>query len=190
MSKGICVYSSSSDAVDKKYFLIARQLGEEIAKKSFSLIYGGAGIGLMGEVARAVKNNGCHVTGVIPSYLNRDHITYEDADQLIVTETMRERKAIMEERADAFIGIPGGFGTMEEILEVMTLKQLQYHEKPIVIINCYGFFQPMINMFEQLYRENFTKEMYRQLYFIAPGVDEAINYIHNYHPPELPKKWY
>jgi cytokinin riboside 5'-monophosphate phosphoribohydrolase len=190
MAKTICVYSSSSDAVDQKYFAVARQLGERMAKDHYSLIYGGAAIGLMGEVARAVQGNGCHVTGVIPKYLNRDHITFKDADQLIVTDTMRERKAIMEKRADAFIGLPGGFGTLEEILEVMTLKQLQYHDKPIVIINCHGFFQYLIDLFDHLYREDFAKEMYRKLYFITDTVDEAMNYIQTYMPPELPKKWY
>jgi uncharacterized protein (TIGR00730 family) len=190
MKKNICVYSSSSDAVDNRYFESARQLGKEIALRRCTLIYGGGGIGLMGEVARAVHLHGGAVTGVIPEALNRSDIAYDEADRMIVTPTMRERKALMEEQADAFIGLPGGFGTLEEILEIITLKQLQYHKKPIVILNHHNFFRHLVDLFELIFRENFAKPIYRELYFIAESAKDALDYIRDYTPPLFPKKWF
>ncbi len=190
MEKNICVYSSSSDAVAGIYFEAARDLGREIAQQNYSLVYGGGSIGLMGEVARAVHEHGGKVTGVIPEVLTKYDIVYKKADRLIVTGTMRERKALMEEKADAFIGLPGGFGTLEELLEVLTLKQLQYHNKPIVIMDTGNFFQPLVDLFERIYREKFAKSEHRQLYFITTGAKEAVGYIQEYAPPELPKKWF
>ncbi|MCP5053444.1 MAG: TIGR00730 family Rossman fold protein, partial [bacterium] len=183
-------YSSSSDAVDRGFFEEARELGKRIANENYSLIYGGAGIGLMGEVARSVHENGGRVTGVIPESLTRYNIAYEEADRLVVTETMRERKALMEDEADAFIALPGGFGTLEEVLEVLTSKQLQLHNKPIVLLNTGNFFRHLIDLFEQIYREKFAKPMHRQLYFIAADANEAVDYVRDYTPLEMPKKWF
>ena len=190
MEKTICVYSSSSDGVDKRYFDVAHQLGRHMAQNNYGLIYGGAAIGLMGAVARAVHEHGGKVVGIIPEFLKQYDIAYEKADQLIVTQTMRERKALMEERADAFIGLPGGFGTLEEILEMITLKQLQLHSKPVVILNTGNFYNRLIDLFEHSYAEKFAKEMHRKLYYIASNVEEAILYIDRYQPPELVKKWF
>jgi uncharacterized protein (TIGR00730 family) len=190
MEKAICVYSSSSDAVDERYFKTARELGKLLGQQNYTLIYGGASIGLMGAVARSVHEYGGKVIGVIPEALSRYDITYEEADHLIVTDTMRKRKALMEEKAGAFIGLPGGFGTLEEIMEIITLKQLQMHSKPIVILNTGGFFDDMINMFERIYREKFAKSMHRQLYFVTADAAEAMDYINRYTPPDMPKKWF
>lgn len=190
MIKTICVYSSSSDAVAESYFETARQLGQQIAQHHFTLIYGGAAIGLMGTVARAVHQESGRVIGVIPETLSRYNIAYEKADELIITQTMRERKTIMEEKADAFIALPGGFGTLEELLEIITAKQLQLHNKPIVIVNTNGFYTGLIDMFERIYEERFAKSMHRQLYFIAITASQAIEYIRSYIPQEMPKKWF
>ncbi len=184
------MYSSSSDAVAESYFATARQLGEGMAKQNYTLIYGGAAIGLMGAVARSVHQFGGKVVGVIPESLQRYNIAYEKADELIVTTTMRERKTIMEDKADAFIALPGGFGTLEELLEIITAKQLQLHNKPIVIINRDNFYAGLMAMFNRIYEEHFAKTMHRELYFITDNTTAAIEYIAGYVPKEMPKKWF
>jgi uncharacterized protein (TIGR00730 family) len=190
MKKTICVYSSSSDAVAGHFFKAAKELGALMAQKNRTLVYGGGSIGLMGEMARSVHQNGGAVVGVIPDSLNGLGITYESADQLIVTRTMRERKEKMENLADAFIGLPGGFGTLEELLEIITLKQIQLHNKPIVILNVAGFYKHLIELFEHIFSEDFSKSMHRQLYFVTPDAREALDYIDSYTPPAMPEKWF
>jgi len=189
MQKTICVFSSSSDAVDSVFFDGATELGNLIAKQNYVLIYGGAKIGLMGALARSVHENGGKVVGVIPELLRDKGLAYEYADELVVTKDLRERKAIMEERADAFVGLPGGFGTLEEVLEILTLKQLQFHAKPIIFVNTNGFYDHLINLFEYIYQERFAKPEYRQLYYVAPDAASAFSYIETYQPIQLQSKW-
>jgi uncharacterized protein (TIGR00730 family) len=190
MKKTICVYSSSSDAVSEHYFEAARELGNLIGERQYTMIYGAGNIGLMGRLALAVHQHGGKVVGVIPEYLNNFGLAYEAADEIIVTTDMRERKAVMEQRADAFIGLPGGFGTLEEMLEVITLKQLQLHRKPIVFINTLNFYEKLFQQFEHMFRESFAKEDQRKLYAIVPNAHEALTYIDTYQPPALQKKWF
>lgn len=190
MIKSICVYSSSSDAIDETYFEAAKEVGKQIGENSHTLIFGGGRIGLMGEVARTVHLYGGRVVGVIPEYLNRPGITYEASDNLIVTATMRERKAKMDEQSDAFLGLPGGFGTLEEILEIITLKQIQQHNKPIVLIDIRNFYKHLIAMFEEIYKEQFAKEIHRQLYYVAKDVQDAFSYLNSYVPIPFPVKWF
>ena len=109
---------------------------------------------------------------------------------MIITQTMDERKSLMREKSDAFIALPGGFGTLEEILEVITLRQLSYHHKPIVFINTNNFFNYLFKQFEVSYHEMFAKEIYRELYFVAQTAGEALEYIENYTPVELDSKWF
>jgi uncharacterized protein (TIGR00730 family) len=190
MKKTICVYSSSSDAVSEHYFEAAEELGSLIGERRYTMIYGAGNIGLMGRLALAVHQHGGNVIGVIPEYLNNFGLAYEAADEIIVTTGMRERKAVMEQRADAFIALPGGFGTLEEMLEVLTLKQLQLHRKPIVFINTLNFYEKLFQQFEHLFRESFAKEDQRKLYAIAANAHEALTYIDTYQPPALQKKWF
>lgn len=189
MSKSICVYCSSSDAVSPAFFEAAVELGAVMAASDCALIYGGGDIGLMGALARSVHRYSGRVVGVIPEFLRLPGISYEGADELLVTADMRERKALMEARADAFIALPGGFGTLEEILEIITLKQLKVHDKPVVILNISGFYDGLINVFEHMFAEHFTKEKYRDLYFIAQDVGEAMSYIETYEPVKMETKW-
>jgi uncharacterized protein (TIGR00730 family) len=137
LMKTICVFCSSSDGVDEAYHQTATDLGNRIGKLRLDLIYGGASIGLMGAVARGVHDKGGRVVGVIPEFFRKkdETIEYADADELIVTEDMRSRKAIMDRRADAFIVLPGGIGTLEEAMEIMSMKQLGLTDKPLVFIN-------------------------------------------------------
>ena len=139
MPLAVAVYCSSSENVGQEYFAEARTLGKLIATHGHSLVYGGCAIGLMGEVARAVSQNGGRVLGVIPETIHAKGLAYDACDELMVTPSMHERKLAMEERADAYVALPGGFGTLEEFVQVLTLKSLHYHKKPIVLINLNAF---------------------------------------------------
>jgi uncharacterized protein (TIGR00730 family) len=188
--KAICVYSSSSEAVAADYFQAALQLGRAIVQHGYALVYGGARVGLMGELARAVHAHGGQVIGVIPESIRARGVAYDLADELLITANLRERKALMETRAEAFIALPGGFGTLEEVMEVITLKQLQTHDKPIVFINTLGFYDPLMTLFEHFYVQQFAKGQYRQLYHLAPDAASALHYIQTYQPPPLASKWF
>ncbi len=188
--KAICVYSSSSDAVPRHYFDAAEELGTAIARSGYSMVYGGGCIGLMGASARAAQQQGGKVVGVIPHFLNIPGVVYDGADELVLTQDMRERKSIMAERADAFVALPGGFGTLEELLEMITLKQLGQHSKPIVMINTADFYQPLIDTFEMMFEQQFAKPYYRELYHVAQHAEEAMSYIATYQPPVRLQKWF
>ncbi|NLT94299.1 MAG: TIGR00730 family Rossman fold protein [Clostridia bacterium] len=189
MEKFICVFSSSSSVLDRQYFEAAQELGTKMARRGFGLIFGGGVVGLMGQTARAVHESNGRVVGVIPEALNEKGIVYERCDELIVTKGLRERKAIMDERAFAFIALPGGFGTLEELLEIITLKQLRCHNKPIVILNVNGFYNGLIQVFENIIEQRFAKVTSRDLYHVAENVDEALSYIENYVPVQWESKW-
>ncbi|MEQ8223885.1 MAG: TIGR00730 family Rossman fold protein [Candidatus Eremiobacterota bacterium] len=186
--KNICIFCSSSNRVKSSFFKAAMELGEIIGLKGWTLVYGGTNIGLMGAVAKAVHSKGGYVTGVIPSFLKEKNIAYKESDELFITENMRERKKIMEEASDGFIALPGGFGTVEEICEILTLKQLQLHNKPVVFLNIDDYYKNLIDFFEHMYSENFTKSDYRKLYSVLPDPQSAISYIENYIPVTLQSK--
>ena len=189
MSKSICVYSSSSNGIAQAYYQTAAELGALLAQHNHTLIYGGSNVGLMGELARAVHRQRGKVVGVIPEGIQARGVAYDQADELIVTPDLRARKAVMENRADAFIALPGGFGTLEEVMEVLTLKQLQAHDKPIVFLNRLGFYDRLFELFEQFYDQKFSKSQYRQLYHDAPDAESALAYIEAYQPTLLESKW-
>lgn len=188
MTKAICVYCSSSDALAPAFFDAARALGVMLAQQGHTLVYGGAYVGLMGALARAVHEQGGRVVGVIPEHMLAQ--AYHDADELVVTRDMRERKKVMAEHADAFIGMPGGFGTLEEVLEVLTLKQLQLHSKPIALLNTLGFYDHLVSLFEHMYSAQFAKPAYRQLYYVAEDAPGVMSYIDAYAPVDLGPKWF
>ena len=189
MAKTLCVYCSSSDRVAPHFFAAARELGAEIARQGYSLIYGGTDVGLMGAIARSVHQHQGYVIGVIPEALHAAGIAYNLCDELIVTRDMRERKAAMENRADAFVGFPGGFGTLEEVFEILTLKQLSYHAKPLVLLNVAGFYDPLLELFEHIYASNFARLDYRELYHVANDAPDLFRYLGSYQPPQLKNKW-
>ncbi len=187
--KNICVYCSSSDAVDAIYLEAARVLGAQMAARGDTLIYGGADLGLMGALARAVHAGGGRVVGVIPQALQARGIAYAIADEVIITPDLRERKATMEARADAFIALPGGLGTLEELLEVLTLRQLQAHTKPIVLLNTADYYAPLFALFAHLYRKRFAKP-FENLYHVADDVRGIFDYLDAYEPFVAPSKWF
>ncbi|GAB4188324.1 MAG: hypothetical protein OHK0022_00150 [Roseiflexaceae bacterium] len=170
----VCVYCASSNGIAQHYFALAQTLGTELARRNWRLVYGGGSVGLMGEVARAVHAADGTVIGIIPQRLLDLEVGYLQADELIVTTTMRERKRLMDERADVFVTLPGGFGTLEELLEIMTLKQLGYHSKPIVIVNLGGFFDPLLAQFARIFEEQFTHDRFRDLYRVVDDLDGAL----------------
>jgi len=173
MPRNVCVYCSSSDVIDRRFFEVAHRLGTELGQRGDTLIYGGGSVGLMGEVARACHEHHGQVVGVIPESLKTAEIAYHQADELIVTETMSERKTLMFTRGDAFVILPGGFGTLEELAEVIVLKVLKYQDRPIIILNCHGFYDPLVDLFEHFIEHQFAKPKHRELYHIVTDVDQV-----------------
>jgi len=177
--KAICVFCSSSETIDNKYKQQAALLGKLIAQKGFDLVHGGGKIGLMGVIANKVQENGGKVTGILPESLNLEGIASETDDEIIITKDMPDRKAEMRKRSIAFIILPGGFGTLEELFETITLKQLNYIQKPIVLLNFYHYFDELISFLDKAVKLNFISEQHRQLIYITENCEEAIQYIEN-----------
>lgn len=184
----ICVFASSSPDVDLHYSDTARELGTRMASEGIELIYGGGKYGLMGIMAEAVHASGGKISGIIPQSIYQYGVAYEHADTLLITKDLRERKAEMERRADAFAALPGGFGTLEELLEFITLKQLGYHHKPIVILNIRNFYDPLAHLFNQLYEQRFAHPDFHRLFYFAGSVDDMFTYLKNYELLSLPRK--
>ena len=172
--ENICVFASSSNSVAQVYKKAARQLGAEIAKKEIGIVFGAGTDGLMGELARASHQHSGYVTGVIPDSLNMPGIVYEKCDELVDTRTMAQRKAIMEQKSFAFIALPGGFGTLEEILEIITLKQLGYHNKPVVIINTSGFYDNLVAQLNEIVRQDFAVSDVLTLFYVCQDAKQLL----------------
>ena len=185
MSETICVYCSSSNDIDDRYFDVAETMGRALAEGGHRLVYGGGQVGLMGRLAESVHDGGGTVFGVIPEALrDKEGVAYGVADEMIVTGTMQERKAEMYSRADAFIALPGGFGTLEEFMEVLTLKQLGYHDKALVLVNTDGFYDALIDFFGQLREKKFARERHVDLYHLADTPEAAMDYLAFYRAPQ------
>jgi uncharacterized protein (TIGR00730 family) len=186
----ICVFCSSSDAVDDPYRAAAAELGALIGAGGHTMVYGGGRVGLMGAAARAARENGGQVVGIIPEFMNRPGVPNLDCDELVFTKDMRERKARMMEMSDAFVALPGGFGTLEEIAEVITQKQFDFLKGPLVAVNTEGFYDHLAAFFERFYEKRFAKPAFRATCpFVADPV-EAMKYIRDYTPPASTSKWF
>ncbi len=186
----ICVFCSSSNAIPEIYFNEAKELGTLLGKNSDTLINGGANVGLMEAVTIAAGNAGAKTIGIIPKRMIGRSLASDNSHEVLITKDMMGRKAKMRDMSDAFIALPGGFGTLEEILEVITLRQLSYHTKPIVFVNTNNFFEYLFKQFEVSYRDMFAKNLYRDLYFVASNSAEAIDFIKSYKPVDLDTKWF
>ena len=184
----VCVYCSSSAAVADAYVTAARELGTSLAERGDVLVWGGATVGLMGEVARAVRLGGGRTVGVIPESLRAVEVADQAADELIVTPDMLTRKHQMATRADAFIALPGGFGTLEEVFEQLTARLLGLHEKPIVLVDVDGFWQPLLAVFDHLYRERFARPESAGAYTVVADAAGALAAI-DVPTVVLPGKW-
>lgn len=186
----ICVFGASSSIIDKSYIEHTEELGRKIAERGHGLVYGAGASGLMGAVARGVYENGGNIVGVVPDFFEEEDMgvdgrIFKNCTELIKTETMRERKRIMEDKADAFIIVPGGIGTFEEFFEVFTLKQLERHNKAIAILNINGYYDAMLNMLDAAVQEKFLREACHLLYKVFDDDDEMLDYIENYKAPKI-----
>ena len=170
----VCVYCASSDEVAEAHREVARELGQGIAQRGWRLMYGGGNIGLMGEVARATLEAGGHVTGVIPHLLADREVALEEVSRLVRTETMRERKALMDDGSDAFVVLPGGIGTLEELVEILTLKQLGYHDRVIVLLDSHGYWDPLLAMFERMVTERLAPPELAELLVVVDSAAGAL----------------
>jgi cytokinin riboside 5'-monophosphate phosphoribohydrolase len=178
--RSICVFCGSSQSVDELFKNTALELGRELGKKKIELVYGGASIGLMGCVARGVHQEKGRVVGVLPEFFKTKDIEYSEADELIVTRDMRERKAVMDQRSDAFIVLPGGIGTLEEAMEILSMRQLKLTEKPLVFINTQGFYEGLRSTFEEMVELKFAKPSILDMYAMAPDPNSALDYLFNH----------
>jgi uncharacterized protein (TIGR00730 family) len=171
--KRVCVYCGSNQGNDPRFVAAARRFGEILAASRVGLVFGCGSIGLMGTIARAVHDHGGEVVGIIPEFLKVQERLFADADEVIVTADMHERKRLMFERADAFVALPGGIGTMEEVVEQLTWAQLGRHRKPILFANVAGFWDPMLVMFDHLLKVGFLNG--KQLaYLVADDVEDIL----------------
>lgn len=174
----VCVYSASSTKIDEVYFNAARQLGQLLAKRHIRLINGAGSLGLMRSVADAVLENGGKVTGVIPKFMVEQGWHHTGLSKLVEVESMHERKQLMADLSDAVIALPGGCGTLEELLEIITWKQLGLYLNPIVILNTNGFFDPLLDMLTRAIDENFMRRQHGEIWHVVTTPEEAVELIY------------
>ena len=183
----ICVYGAASSTIDKEYITKVEQMGKEMVARGHSLVFGGGGNGLMGAAARGVREAGGRIVGVIPKFFDDEKVeaVYEFCDELIEPDTMRERKQIMEDNADAFIIVPGGIGTFEEFFEILTLKQLCRHNKPIAIYNLRGYYNEIMLALKAAIEKNFLRADCMELFFVSEDLEKVFAYVE---APQTPIK--
>lgn len=177
--KNVCVYSASSTKIDQAYFDAAAELGRLLAEKHINLVNGAGGIGLMAATSDATLAAGGTVTGVIPHFMVEEGWHYKGLTKLIETETMHERKRLMADMSDGVIALPGGCGTMEELLEVITWKQLGLYLNPIIILNVNGFYDPLLEMLERAIEGNFMRREHGKIWEVARTPEEAIDFLYS-----------
>lgn len=187
----ICVYGASSSVLETVYLDAAYETGRLIAEKGWGLVFGAGDAGVMGAAARGAHDAHGKVIGVIPEFMAAvPGVQYPLCDELIVTATMRERKQQLEELSDAFITAPGGIGTLEEFFEILTLKQLQQHEKALVLLNTQDYYRPLLDMLTSCVREKFSARTIQALFGIASVPREAMQYIETYSFEAIRDKWH
>ena len=181
----ICIYGASSNEIDESYIKAVEMLGEKLGKRGHNLVYGGGANGLMGASARGFVKGGGKVIGVAPSFFQVDGVLFEECTEFIYTETMRERKAIMEERADAFIAVPGGIGTFDELFEILSLKQLGRHTKAVAVFNVNGYYNSFKDLLNNSVKEGFMTETSGKMAHVYEDADLLIEYLENYKADEM-----
>jgi uncharacterized protein (TIGR00730 family) len=172
--KNICVYCGSSLGADSRFAEAADALGAAMAAADVGLVFGGGEDGLMGRLAHAVLDNGGRVTGVIPTFLVKREHALKEAQELIIVEDMHQRKQLMFERADAFIALPGGVGTLEELVEQLTWVQLERHVKPVLIADIGGFWRPLLSLIAHMHNLGFIREGFDLRYLVAEKIEDAL----------------
>jgi uncharacterized protein (TIGR00730 family) len=185
--KRVCVFSGSSPGADLAYRAAATDLGHRLAERGIELVYGGAAVGLMGTLADAVLEGGGHVIGVIPQPLVDREIAHPGLGDLRVVDSMHERKAVMAELADAFVALPGGVGTLEELFEVYTWNQLGLHAKPLGLFNVRGYFDGLARFLDHAVQERFVTREHRAMLLVSEDLDALLDGLAAWEPPAQPK---
>lgn len=185
--KSITVFCGSSFGSDEIYKEQATLLGQTLAKQNIQLIYGGANVGLMGAVADGVLQEGGKAIGVLPHFLQSKEIAHQDLTELILVETMHERKTKMNDLCDGVIVLPGGYGTLEEFFEMITWAQLGLHKKPIAILNINGFYDDLIKLVQNMVDKGFLKQINREMLLVSDSIDKLLEKMRNYQAPTVGK---
>ncbi len=186
--KSICVFCGSNPGNDPAYLEAATSAGLYLAKNDIGLVFGGGRVGLMGRIADTVMENGGRVTGIIPRDLAEKEVAHENLTELHIVGSMHQRKAMMAKLSDGFIAMPGGFGTFEEICEVITWTQLGFQDKPCGILNMNGYYDPMIRLFDKAVAEGFIREMHRELVIVGEEIESLVEAMRRFKPMNL-EKW-
>lgn len=178
----ICVYCASSAKIDKAYFDAAERLADAFAKAGVEVVYGGGAAGLMGALADMMLKHGGKIKGILPKFMVDVEWEHKGVSDMVLTETMHERKARFLEDVDALVALPGGCGTLEELLEAITLKRLGQFTKPIIILNTKGYYNPLLEMFEKAVNENFMKDIHLEMWKVVNEPEEVLDAIKNSKP--------
>jgi len=189
MIRAVCVYCGSSSRASEGNFEAARQTGRVIAERGWTLVYGGSHLGLMGAAADAALAAGGEVVGVIPRALVAKEVAHSGLTSLHVVESMHDRKALMTELSDAFIALPGGFGTLDELFETLTWAQLQFHSKPIGLLNVNGFFNSLLSFCDRAVEERFVHPLHRAMIHSCADPAALLDEMSKYVPPDAGKWW-
>jgi uncharacterized protein (TIGR00730 family) len=185
--KRICVFCGSRSGNNSGYRAAATNLGKLLAKKELTLVYGGGNVGLMGEIANSVLAHGGKATGVIPQFLVEKELTHKGLSEVHIVESMHERKALMAELADGFIAMPGGFGTLEETVEVLTWAQLGLHRKPVGLLNVERYFNALYEFFKHMVKENFLHPEYKDMILVRDNAAEMLDSLVSFRLPHIDK---
>jgi uncharacterized protein (TIGR00730 family) len=185
----VCVYSGSSDAIAAKYFAAARALGDALAGRGLAVVFGGSRTGLMGALADAALARGGEVIGVVPQEFNTLEIAHGGLTEMRVVATMHERKALMAQLADAFVALPGGLGTLEELFEILCWAQLGHHDHPIGLLNVAGYYDPLLTMMDRAAAEGFMYGVHRELLLTAVDPEDLIEQLQTHRPPQGLGRW-
>ncbi len=188
MIDNVCVFASSCNFLDKVYYDDAKELGRLLAQNNMNMVYGGSCLGLMWACAKEVKANGKRLIGIMPEKLKEMDVFSDYCDEFYVTPCMRSRKAKMDEMSDAVVALPGGFGTLEELSEMIVQKQLGYNKKAIVILNTNGFYDNLLKFFDDIIQQKFANKKAENLYYIANTPQEAVEYLKNYNAEDFSVK--
>ena len=175
--KYVCIYGASSDLIDRAYLDESYALGRAVANQGMAIVYGGGATGVMGQAARGAKSADGYVLGIAPRYFDLEGILFKECDEFIFTDTMRERKGMLEDYADAVVVAPGGLGTMDEFFEVFTLRQVGQSSMPIVILNVCGCYDTLLQMIDEFIERKFADPSVRELFKVCTTADEAAKYI-------------
>ncbi|WP_226668489.1 TIGR00730 family Rossman fold protein [Microbulbifer aggregans] len=186
--KKICVYCGSSPGRRPEYLAATEALAEELVRRDIGLVYGGAGIGIMGAMADAVVARGGHVTGIIPHALANREVVHSGLNELRVVGSMHERKALMEDVSDGFIALPGGLGTLEELFEILTWSQLGFHRKPCGLLNVAGYYDGLIRFLDHTVAEELVADQYRKMLLQAEDPAQLLTQMENYQAPAMDER--